>query len=231
MYLIMKHMIRVCPECGTKNALPTEGDPNRMGKPVCARCKKPLFVEPLSSKQAMRPRNLSSEDTAKQQETQVDGNVYKVGETVSSKSEFRLAKNLIYGSLIGLLCSAVLLFVLNNFLFPDYLYMRDEMKQTFEGGALTAVSMYFVVVGLLKPKEISEMSFRGGIIIVFGFLFSGYLIPLFVLGALALVFSITTVTADFYNFIFEIIGPFCLGGTSVGFVAGAYHYNNPINQS
>ena len=223
-------MIRTCPECGTKNALPTEGDPKRMGKPVCARCKRPLFAEPLSSEKSLRPHDLSSENIATQKETQADGNVYQVGETVSSKNEFRLAKNLIYGSLIGLLCSAVLLFILNNFLFPDYLYMRDEVKQTSEGGALTAISIYFVVVGLLKPKEISEISFGGGVIIVFGFLFTGYLIPIFVLGALALVFSITTVTADFYNFIFEIVGPFCFGGMSVGFVAGAYHYKNPINQ-
>jgi hypothetical protein len=224
-------MIRICPECGTKNALPTEGDPKRMGKPVCARCKTPLFAESISSKKSMRARDISSEDIAAQQETQADGNVYKGGETVSSKNEFPLAKNLIYGSLIGLLCSAVLLFILNNFLFPDYVYMRDEMKQTFEGGALTLIAVYFVVVGFLKPEEIVKMGFGFGVLLLFTLAVAGYLIPLFVLGALALVFSITTVTADFYNFIFEIIGPFCLGGTSVGFVAGAYHYNNPINQS
>jgi len=140
-----------------------------------------------------------------------------------------LTKNLLYGSLLGLISSAILLYILNNVLFPDYIYTRDVMKQTYEGGALTLVSIYFVVVGLLKPKEISEMSFGMGIILLFGFLFTGYLIPIFVLGALAVVFSITTVTFDFYNLIFEIIGPFCLGGMSVGFVAGAYHFKNPLN--
>jgi len=39
-------MIRKCPNCGKKNALPLDGDPNKMGKPICAHCKSPLFTEP-----------------------------------------------------------------------------------------------------------------------------------------------------------------------------------------
>ena len=139
-----------------------------------------------------------------------------------------LTKNLLYGSLLGLICSAVLLFILNKFLFPDYIYSRDVSKQMYEGGALTVVAIYFVVIGLLKPNEISEMSFGMGALVLLGMAFAGYLIPIFVLGALAVVFSITTVTFDFYNLIFEILGPFCMGGISVGLVAGAFHYKNPI---
>jgi hypothetical protein len=139
-----------------------------------------------------------------------------------------LTKNLLYGSLLGLLLSAVILFILNNILAPDYLYFRDEMKQTYEGGALTFIAIYFVAVGFLKPQEIADMSFGMGILLIFGFAIAGYLIPLFVLGMFALILSITTPTLEFYNFLFEAIGPFCLGGISVGFVAGAYHYKNPL---
>ena len=139
-----------------------------------------------------------------------------------------LTKNLLYGSLLGLICSAVLLFILNKFLFPDYLYLRDEMKQTSEGGALTLVAIYLCVVGALKPKEFADMSFGVGALVLLGMAFGGYLIPIFVLGALYIPFSITTGTSDLYNYIFEILGPFCMGGISVGLVAGAFHYKNPI---
>lgn len=139
-----------------------------------------------------------------------------------------LTKNLLYGSLLGLLLSAVILFILNNILAPDYLYLRDEMKQTYEGGALTFIAIYFVAVGFLKPQEISDLSLGMGILLIFGFAIAGYLIPIFVLGVFALILSITTPTLEFYNLLFEAVGPFCLGGISVGFVAGAYHYKNPL---
>ena len=61
--------------------------------------------------------------------------------------ESGLAKNLVYGSLLGLVCSAVILFILNNFIFPDYVYLRDEIKQVSEGGALTLILIYFFLWG------------------------------------------------------------------------------------
>ena len=145
--------------------------------------------------------------------------------------ELGLAKNLVYGSLLGLVCSAVVLYILNNFIYPDYVYLRDEMKQTSEGGALTLISIYFVFVGFLKPKEIKEMSFGMGMLILFGFGFAGYLIPIFVLGILYIPFAFFTITSDLYNSVFLTFGPFCLGGASVGLVSGAVHYKNPLDQA
>ena len=36
-------MMRVCPNCKTENSLPTEGDPTKMPRPVCSKCRKDLF--------------------------------------------------------------------------------------------------------------------------------------------------------------------------------------------
>jgi len=36
-------MIRVCPNCKTKNPLPTEGDHSKMKRPVCSKCREDLF--------------------------------------------------------------------------------------------------------------------------------------------------------------------------------------------
>jgi len=36
-------LIRVCPKCNAKNALPTEGDPKSFGNPKCAKCGSYLF--------------------------------------------------------------------------------------------------------------------------------------------------------------------------------------------
>ena len=38
-------MIRDCPECKAKNRLPTDGNVNQLGRPVCARCGNYLFPE------------------------------------------------------------------------------------------------------------------------------------------------------------------------------------------
>ena len=38
-------MICVCPSCKTKNSLPTEGNPERFGRPICAKYHKPLFPD------------------------------------------------------------------------------------------------------------------------------------------------------------------------------------------
>ena len=148
-----------------------------------------------------------------------------------SMQESGLAKNLVYGSLLGLVCSAVILFILNNFIFPDYVYLRDEIKQVSEGGALTLISIYFVFVGFLKPKEIKEMSFGIGMLILFGFGIAGYLIPIFVFGALYIPFAFSTITSDLYNSVFQTLSPFCWGGASVGLVSGAVHYKNPLDQA
>ncbi len=74
------------------------------------------------------------------------------------------------------------------------------------------------------------MSFGMGALILFGLAFSGYLIPIFVLDIFAIIFSVITLTLDFFNFLFEVIRPFCLGGISVGLVAGAFnYYKHPLN--
>jgi hypothetical protein len=36
-------MIRICPNCKSKNALPTQGDPSKYGRPVCSKCRAELF--------------------------------------------------------------------------------------------------------------------------------------------------------------------------------------------
>ena len=38
-------MIRACPNCNAKNRLPTDGDANQLGRPVCASCGNYLFPE------------------------------------------------------------------------------------------------------------------------------------------------------------------------------------------
>ena len=38
-------MIRACPNCNAKNQLPTDGDANQLGRPVCASCGNHLFPE------------------------------------------------------------------------------------------------------------------------------------------------------------------------------------------
>jgi len=38
-------MIRACPNCNAKNRLPTDGDANQLGRPVCASCGNHLFPE------------------------------------------------------------------------------------------------------------------------------------------------------------------------------------------
>ena len=77
-------MIRDCPECKAKNRLPTDGDVNQLGRPVCASCGNYLF-----------PENSESE-TNSSSTTQI-GIVYihkhikgqnvKVGETKSNSAD------------------------------------------------------------------------------------------------------------------------------------------------
>ena len=79
-------MIRACPKCKAKNRLPTDGNVNQLGRPVCASCGNYLF-----------PENSESETNSFQ--TAEFGTVYihkhvkgqnvKVGETKNSNSEDR----------------------------------------------------------------------------------------------------------------------------------------------
>lgn len=46
-------MIRVCPSCGVKNALPLEGDPKRFSNPKCGKCGSHLFP-PITSESGQR---------------------------------------------------------------------------------------------------------------------------------------------------------------------------------
>ena len=38
-------MIRACPNCNAKNRLPTDGDADQLGRPVCASCGNYLFPD------------------------------------------------------------------------------------------------------------------------------------------------------------------------------------------
>lgn len=79
-------MIRACPKCKAKNRLPTDGDVNQLGRPVCASCGNHLF-----------PENFENETNSFQTvefgtvyiHKHVKGQNVKVGETKNSNSEDR----------------------------------------------------------------------------------------------------------------------------------------------
>ncbi|MDA9346564.1 GIY-YIG nuclease family protein [bacterium] len=79
-------MIRACPKCKAKNRLPTDGDVNQLGRPVCASCGNYLF-----------PENFENETDSFQTvefgtvyiHKHVKGQNVKVGETKNSNSEDR----------------------------------------------------------------------------------------------------------------------------------------------
>ena len=79
-------MIRACPKCKAKNRLPTDGDADQLGRPVCASCGYYLFPDNFESE-------TNSSSTAEfgtvYIHKHIKGQNVKVGETKNSNSEDR----------------------------------------------------------------------------------------------------------------------------------------------
>ncbi|MDB2468393.1 hypothetical protein N9W71_05940 [Planktomarina temperata] len=139
-----------------------------------------------------------------------------------------LTKNLVYGMGLGLTIAIVLQLLLNFFI-HDYAY-KDDYAKVFDGGALTAISI-FLGVGWTKDKdEIRNMNLWHGLIILLAIGLSGFIAPLIVQGAVATLFGIFG-AMSVYNFLAEdLLGGFRLGGLSVGLAAGLWnHIDSPFD--
>lgn len=87
-------MIRQCPNCGAKNNLPSEGDPAKMGRPICARCGAYLFEEKF---------------------TEIDRNVVSKAKILNHpiiSNIFGYAKLYLIGVICGLLLSMIVMVLL-----------------------------------------------------------------------------------------------------------------------
>jgi hypothetical protein len=133
-----------------------------------------------------------------------------------------ILKNLVYGASIGLCVS----FILNQIFLAtinDYRYV-DDFSKIFHGGGATAIVLVMIAQWLHDQNEFYNLNLWVGILSIVIFWFAGSIIPIFVVGLLAILSTILGVS-DFFNYLFEdLMGGFCAGGFSVGLAAGIYNH-------
>ena len=144
-----------------------------------------------------------------------------------SLSNLGIFKNLAYGACLGLVISFIFNLILITVI-DGYSY-SDEFSKTFDGGAVTAIAIALLAVWIKDEKELYNMNLWHGLLAIGILGFAGLITPIFVLGAFAMLFGALGLM-DIYNAIAEdLVGGFCMGGMSVGIVAGIWnHIQSPF---
>lgn len=133
-----------------------------------------------------------------------------------------ILKNLVYGASLGfsvsLILNQILLWTINGY------YYVDDFSKMFHGGGATAIVLIMIAHWLRDKNEFYNLNLWIGILSIVTYWFAGSIIPILVVGPLVILFSMLGIS-DFFNYLLEeMIGGFCVGGISVGLVAGTYNH-------